>query len=144
MTKVDFYILQASGEDARRHFCCRLVDKALRAGHRILVTTDTQAEAEHLDDLLWTFKPESFIPHQLLDASRTATAPVLICGDLPAQYQPAPDSLLINLRQDIPAWFSAFARVSEVVIQSPDVLKNTRQHYSFYRQGGYAIEHRKV
>ncbi len=144
MTRIDFYILQEATQDARWHFCCRLVDKALRAGSRILLLADSPEDAKALDDLLWTFKPESFIPHQLLDPARPQSAPVEIATELPANYQPAENNLLINLSRQVPKGFERFARVSEIVIQDPAVLKNTREHYSFYRQGGYAIDNRRV
>lgn len=144
MTRIDFYILQEATQEARWHFCCRLVDKALRAGSRILLLADNQDQAKTLDDLLWSFKPESFIPHQLLDPARPLSAPVEIASELPATYQPAENSLLINLSRQIPKGFEQFTRVSEIVVQDPEVLKNTREHYSFYRQGGYAIDNRRV
>lgn len=153
MTKVDFYILQDSASDARWHFTCRLVDKALRTGLTVLITVDSQEDAQQLDDLLWTFKPESFIPHELFNPSTTdasatennGTAPVVIVNSALADHQLHEHrGLLINLGREIPPWFSRFERLSEIVIQEPDVLKNTRDHFSFYRERGYPIEHRNI
>ena len=52
--------------------------------------------------------------------------------------------LLINLGQEIPSWFSRFERLSEIVIQEPGILKNTREHFSFFRERGYPIEYRHI
>lgn len=152
MTHIDFYILPDTSSDARWHFVCRLIDKAVRMGHRVLVTMDSQAEAQELDELLWTFKPESFIPHQCLNDKRLPGTPVEICfGPLQTLQQVLQQTtpgdhqgLLINLSSGIPADFSRFERLSEVVIQAADILKNTRDHYSFYRERGYPIQHRKM
>ena len=67
MTQVDFYILPETTSDARWLFACRLVDKVQRMGMRVLVAMESEADARAFDELLWTFKPESFMPHQLLN-----------------------------------------------------------------------------
>lgn len=153
MTRIDFYILADTASEARWHFTCRLVDKALTSGLQILVVTDSLAEAQLLDNLLWTFKPESFIPHGLFDPNDTVaamattmtTTPVIVTDITLTEDQLAQHhGLLINLSQQIPAWFSRFERVSEIVIQEPMVLKTTREHFSFYRERGYPIAHRKI
>ena len=143
MTHIDFYILQDAASESRWHFVCRLVDKAMRMGHQVLVAVDTASEASELDELLWTFKPESFIPHQCLPGDKPAPVEIIVVPENP--NPPAyHHGLLVNLGSTIPAYFSRFERLSEVVIQSPEVLKNTRDHYSFYRERGYPIQHRQI
>lgn len=149
MTQIDFYILPETTSDSRWQFVCRLIDKAVRLQHQVLVTVDTKAEAELLDDLLWTFKPESFIVHRCLpdelSSSTFITAPVEITFDLTSNDLHARHhGLLINLSRSVPTFFSRFERLSEVVIQQPEILKNTRDHYSFFRERGYPIQHRKM
>jgi DNA polymerase-3 subunit chi len=145
MTRIDFYILQESASETRWLFACRLVEKAVRSGHKVLITLDTQADAQHLDDLLWTFKPETFIPHEQVDShSDEARAPVALTTGLADHQLHEHHGLLINLAQQIPPWFSRFERLGEIVIQQPEVLKNTREHFSFYRERGYPIEHHKM
>ncbi|MBE8717915.1 DNA polymerase III subunit chi [Cellvibrio polysaccharolyticus] len=147
MTRIDFYILQDNASEARWHFACRLIEKAVRQGHRILVNLGNSIDGQAFDDLLWSFKPESFIPHCLADDANAAAAqtPVLIYQQAPAKTPfPFEQSLLINLAEEVPTVFSQFERLSEIVIQEENVLKNTREHYHFYRKGGYSIEHRKI
>lgn len=147
MTRIDFYILQGSAGDDRWHFACRLIEKAFHQQHRILVALDSAEDAVAFDQLLWTFKPESFIPHRIADPSISSASdnPVLISATPPATLLfPAPRSLLVNLSQQIPEAFRQFERLAEVVIQDKGVLKNTREHYDFYRKQGYSIDHRKI
>lgn len=149
MTKIDFYILQDSTADARWHFACRLVDKALRSGHRVLITANSQDEVRQLDDLLWTFKPETFIAHDIFDQHSASEAmsstPVAIATTaLPDHQLHEHRGLLVNLGHEIPRWFSRFERMSEIVIQEPEILKNTREHFSFFRERGYPIEYRHI
>jgi DNA polymerase-3 subunit chi len=153
MTQIDFYILQESASESRWLFTCRLVEKAVNAQHKVLINLDSEAEAHHLDQLLWTFKPETFIPHELATTPdfaseeagrRAALAPVVITTGASEHQLLEHHGLLINLAAQIPPWFSRFERLSEIVIQQPEILKNTREHFSFYRQRGYPIKHHKI
>lgn len=139
MTKVDFYILQEATSDARWLFACRLIDKVQRMGMRVLVAMDSDADARAFDELLWTFKPESFIPHQLINGGKPAPVEITFTTDA-GDHQ----GLLLNLSKTIPNYFSRFERLSEVVIQEQQSLESSRERYSFYKSRGYPIETRKL
>lgn len=137
MTRIDFYILQEEQTEARLHFACRLIEKARRQGNKVFVATDSPQQAERLDQLLWSFKPESFVPHSMEYSNTETQSPVLIgntedCADH--------HDVLINLSSEIPLYFSRFERLIEVVCQHTDVLQATRQHFAFYRERGYPIQ----
>lgn len=139
MTQIDFYVLPEATSDARWLFACRLIDKVHRMGVRTLVALDTEAEARQFDELLWTFKPESFIPHQLINGGKPAAVEITFNNDT-GDHQ----GLLLNLSQTIPPYFSRFERLSEVVIQETQSLQTSRERFSFYKQRGYPIETRKL
>lgn len=141
MTHIDFYILPDTSAEARWQFACRLIEKAHALGRQLLVAVDSPADARHLDELLWRFKPESFVPHRLLDSSDMPAAPVEITPDDNCGQH---HDVLINLSSRVPEHFSRFERLSEVVIQDCEVLKTTREHFSFYKTRGYPIQHRKI
>lgn len=63
--RVDFYLVTETGAQAPLLLCCRLLEKAYQQQHKVYVQTPSQQEAEALDELLWTFKDECFIPHNL-------------------------------------------------------------------------------
>lgn len=134
MTHIDFHILQDTSVEARWLYVCRFIEKVERLGHSILVVVDTEAEAHELDDLLWSFKPESFIAHQIIGGDEEVKVEITFTNNAGDHHD-----VLINLGSQIPDYFSRFDRVSEVVIQEPNVLHNTREHYKFYKQRGYPI-----
>ncbi len=139
MTKVDFYILPEATSEARWLFACRLIDKVQRMGMRVLVAMDTEADARAFDELLWTFKPESFIPHQLINGGKPAPVEITFTADAGGHQ-----GLLLNLSKTTPAYFSRFERLSEVVVQEQQSLASSRERYSFYKSRGYPIETRKI
>lgn len=139
MTQVDFYILQETTGEARWLFACRLADKVQRMGMRVLVAMDSEADARQFDELLWTFKPEGFVPHQLINAGKPAPVEITYTADA-GDHQ----GLLLNLSKATPAYFSRFERLAEVVIQEPQILADSRERFSFYKSRGYPIETRKL
>ena len=139
MTQVDFYILPETTSDARWLFACRLVDKVQRMGMRVLVAMESEADARAFDELLWTFKPESFIPHQLLNGGKHASVEITFTQEA-GDHQ----GLLLNLSKSIPPYFSRFERLSEIVIQEQQSLLASRERFSFYKSRGYPIETRKL
>lgn len=138
MTQIDFHILQDTSVGARWLYVCRFIEKVERLGHQILVTVDTEEEAHELDDLLWSFKPESFIPHQIIGGDEETRVEISFTGES-GNHQ----DVLINLSSRIPEFFGRFARLAEIVIQEPKILEITREHYKFYKQRGYAITQHK-
>lgn len=135
MTRVDFYILPEHGSEARQLFVCRLLQKPLKLGHTVYIHCADEQQARSLDTLLWQFQPNSFLPHKLLNEAG-APCPVEIgFSDDPGKH----DDLMINLSADIPAFFSRFQRVSEIVTQDNDTLLSGRDHYRFYQDRNYPL-----
>lgn len=136
MTEVSFYILGSDDPLQRSLFACRLAEKAFGLGHRVWVRAADAAAATAFDELLWGFRPTSFVPHAL--AAEDSTAPVVIAaGDAPP---PTELALLINLGHGVPDWFSQFPRAAEIVVQEPAVQQLTRTHWRFYRDHGCPLQ----
>lgn len=133
--KADFYVLPSSDPDSRGRFLCRLVEKIRALGHEIFVHTANQSEAQRIDQLLWEFRPESFIPHHLID--ETPAAPIQIGW---GQQRPQHKDVFINLDLDIPEDALQFGRILEIVVQSEDILTSTRANYKRYQESKIPID----
>ena len=132
MTKVDFYILNQDAE-AARHYACRLTEKAYRSGREVYIHCENVDAAEALNQLLWTFRDESFIPHSCHPGDNN---PVLVgCGEYAGEHC----DVLINTAPEMPAFFSRFQRLAEIVSQDEASLLASRQRYSFYKNRGYPL-----
>ena len=135
MTRVGFYVVQAAEQGQRLQVAVRLADKAFQQGHRIFINAVDEAQARTLDELLWTYRPASFLPHGLHGQEHSDTI-AIGWGQEPQNH----NDLLINLQLDIPSFFSRFARVAEVVTQDPASLQALRESWKFYKQRGYQLE----
>lgn len=80
MMRVDFYHLTRSGPDG---IVPALTEKLVSSGGRLLIVADDQAALDALDTLLWTHKPESFLPHVIAggDGNADADEVVLLSSD---------------------------------------------------------------
>ncbi|MBT5702731.1 MAG: DNA polymerase III subunit chi [Pseudomonadales bacterium] len=135
MTRIDFY--QTSGDE--HAFACRLIDLVYRKGHRIYVHTATEEQAKILNEQLWTFKEDSYVPHSL--HSEAIDVPIKIGFDHePEEHQ----DVLINLSGQIPHFFSRFDRVAEVVPVDQNSRKSARENYAYYKERGYVLNYHEI
>ena len=135
MTLVGFYVVQTSDSGQRLRVAARLADKAFQRGHRIFIHATDEAQATKLNELLWSFRPASFLPHGLHGQEHSESI-AIGWGQEPDNH----NDLLINLQLEIPSFFSRFARVAEVVTQEPDSLAALRKSWTFYKERGYQLE----
>ena len=92
MSKVDFYILPTDSLSARLDFACKLCEKAWRLGHRVYLHCQDAEQRSELDQRLWRFKGEAFVPHDLAEVHADAGV-VLGLADNAGEHC----GLLINL-----------------------------------------------
>jgi DNA polymerase-3 subunit chi len=145
-TRVSFYVLNGAEPPSRLGFACRLVEKAYKLQNRIHAHAADGKMATALDDLLWTFRQGSFVPHELLaDGGREPLAPVTIgfAESGPVSGLP-PADLLINLAPEVPAFFNRFPRIAEIIDASPASREAGRARHRFYRAQGLEPETHEV
>lgn len=134
MTRVDFYVL--TDQTSVEQFACILVNKVIRQGMDIHIHTDSKQFATRLDELLWTFRDISFIPHALTDDQGQGAVPVTI--GWPDQSVMT-DQVLINLGSDIPNIAPNFDRIIEIVSVDEDSRARSRGHFRQYREQGFDL-----
>ena len=130
--RVDFYVLSSADSGSRLRFACRLTEKAYGSLDAIYAHTDSADTARQLDEMLWTFRQGSFVPHQLLDGT-DPKAPVRIGT---ADHCLESGDLLINLTGEVPAFAKQFSRIAEIVDAEPYVRDASRARFRQYREMG--------
>jgi len=128
--RVDFYVSEAAGADARLRLACRIAEKAYLARQRVVVLFDDSEAQRHFDEMLWTFGDGTFVPHGAVTAEGACDSPVaLTTGPLPADHA----DVLINLGNAVPPFFEKFARVAEFLDARPEVRAAGRDRFKAYR-----------
>lgn len=135
MPRADFYLIQSPRfREEPLRLVCELARKACEANLWTLVLARDAAQAEALDDLLWAFDEDAYIPHQIAGDEEDELAPVLIAPpDIDAPLRP----LVINLR-DAPVE-GAFDRVLEVVPADASARGPLRERWKHYQARGLEL-----
>ncbi len=83
------------------------------------------------------------MPHEIVTEAVTldSDCPVLLGYGAEPQGK---RSVLVNLHDEVPVFFSRFERVLEVLSGDAGQRAAARNRYSFYRDRGYPLEYHKV
>lgn len=140
---ISFYLLpepeanaaepKPSAIPAHWQLACQLCAEHYRQQQRVLMLTDDEATALQLDEWLWQFEPDRFIPHNLPGEGPSRGAPVEINWQASRQAR----SVLINLSRTVPEFAQRYAHVIEFVPADTDLKAAARTRYKHYRQLGF-------
>ena len=79
MTDVSFYHLQRESLDTALP---KLLEKVVERGLRAVVLAGSEARVEHLNDVLWTYSADSFLPHGSARDGQGNRQPVYLTQEL--------------------------------------------------------------
>ncbi|MEI6354518.1 MAG: DNA polymerase III subunit chi [Methylococcus sp.] len=133
---VDFYILPSEDPKSRRVTACKLVEKAYRQGLTLYIRTQDEEESRVIDDLLWTFRQGSFVPHEMAGPSNEDVPVVIGHGEMEGDAR----DVLVNLAVVVPTGYERFRRVAELVDQDEATKKAGRERYKTYQLGSLEIK----
>jgi DNA polymerase-3 subunit chi len=133
VTEVAFH----TGLPDKLDYACRLLRKAFRQGVRVAVAGAPDA-LDRLDEVLWVFEPDDFVPHCRLrraDAppARLRRTPIWLVDDAGADVGAA---VLVNLGPETVPRFEDFERVVELVGTADDDSLAGRARWRRYAQAG--------
>lgn len=140
--RVDFYVLKSAAARQRWNFACRLTEKAYLKDLKIVVVSDTLADAQALDELLWTFNERSFIPHKVC-LDEQSVDPATAVHLTVERALPAAD-LLVNLSQRLPPQFQRYARIAEVIDADEERRRQGRERFKAYRDLKLPLETHQI
>ena len=131
--RVDFYVTDDAGDEARLRLACRVAEKAYLAQQKVVVFCDDPALLRRFDEMLWTFGDGSFVPHDTVtrDGAECAAPVALTTGPLP---QPShADRCSSTSAAAVPAFYARFERVAEFLDARPEVRAAGRERFKAYR-----------
>jgi DNA polymerase III subunit chi len=137
--RVDFYVLKSAAAKPRWTVACRLTEKAYLKDLRVVILSENAADAQAVDELLWTFNDRSFVPHQYCRDREpmAADTPVHVTAALEAV---GAADLLINLSDRLPVGLERFARIAEIIDADPERRRLGRERFKSYRELKLALE----
>ena len=135
MARADFYLIDKPRfRDDPLLLVCELVKKAYAAEQPTLILARSPEQADALDEKLWEFDDDSFIPHQLAgDDDDSITAVVIASPGVATADRP----LVVNLRDECAE--GAYERVLEVVAADPAEREGSRVRWAEYKRRGFEV-----
>jgi len=134
LPEVWFYHLERSSLDA---VLPGLLEKGLERGWRALVRTTSKERARALDDILWSYRDDSFLAHGSADDPDTELQPVLIAHDGGEHDR---RELLILIDQAEPGAIDAFERVILLFDGADETaLGNARDRWKQFKDEGVTV-----
>lgn len=146
MARVDFH----SQVGDKLAYCCRLVRKILASSpegdslRRVVILGD-DALLNKLDQMLWNFSAEDFLPHCFADSEQAPITPIVLASQWDDElFATLPHAdVLIHLGQEfmpnVETLAERFPRLIEVVsLEEKDLLAG-RERYKQYRTMGHEL-----
>lgn len=137
---IAFYVFEEANEQQAKLALCQLIEQWYRAQWTVAILCSSPLEAKQLDDMLWAFDEQSFIPHAVL--ATNDTAPVRLCLDL-SSLMPKTD-VIVNLSSAPLSGIQATQLLAEIVFSEPTVQQSARERYKQYRDQGYPLKTIKI
>jgi DNA polymerase-3 subunit chi len=141
--RVDFYVLKSAATQQRLAFACRLTEKAYLRDLKVVIVNDTLADAQALDELLWTFNERSFVPHKVCldEESMDPSTPVHLTVE-PSAISSA--DLLVNLGHRLPEHLLRYARIAEIIDADGERRRLGRERFKAYRDQKFTLETHQI
>lgn len=136
-----FYVLPEDTSDevnATAHLfqACLHASACYRNNQRVYMHTENQESAHVIDEMLWGFEPDSFVPHNLVGEGPKQGAPVEIGFQRPLSRRP----FLINLASKIPNFAGNYSHIIDFVPAETRLKQQARERFKQYRQAGFDID----
>ena len=132
---VNFIVLN----EANKHrIVCEIVEKLYTAGKRTIVHVTEESEGQKLDQMMWSWKQNSFVPHLYCnEVNQEFTEPVIIAKSIIKTDRF--DSLLLVQPADIKI-IQTFDTVFDFAEKYDLALvKKSRERYKLYQQENFKL-----
>jgi DNA polymerase-3 subunit chi len=142
-TQVMFYLLNDNvSEDSEIDTCSALYHACLQASYfyrqnqRVYIYANDKQHAEQIDEMLWAFDSDSFVPHNLVGEGPKQGAIVEIGYQAPQGRRP----VLINLTNTVPNFANQFNYIVDFVPSDETLKQQARERFKACRQWGFHVD----
>lgn len=135
MSEIRFYHMLTQGLD---QVLPAILSKAMATGRRIVVRFADSKEAQYYDDHLWTYHPDSFLPHGMAGENHDHLQP--ICLTSKAENPNEADMLVLCNHHDVPENIAEFSLCCDFLDgRSDDQVEAGRVRWKAYKEAGHEV-----
>jgi len=142
-----FYLLNDEVTDEQEtdtrsaiYHACLQASHFYRQNQRVYIYTQDQQHAEQVDEMLWAFDSDSFVPHNLVGEGPKQGAMVEIGYQAPQGRRP----VLINLTSTVPNFANQFQYIVDFVPSDETLKQQARERFKTCRQWGFQVGNQAV
>ena len=141
-TQVMFYQLNDEPTETNSvlYHACLQASYFYRQNQRVFIYTQDQTQAEQVDELLWAFDSDSFVPHNLIGEGPKQGAAVEIGTQMPKGRRP----VLINLTTTVPEFANQFQFIVDFVPSDETLKQQARERFKTCRQWGFSVNNQTI
>ncbi|WP_028117842.1 DNA polymerase III subunit chi [Ferrimonas senticii] len=138
MPQTTFYLMTASADRLGNPelLTCELAARGYSKAQGMVIFCDSRAQAERVDELLWQFDAERFIPHNLQGEGPQGGAPVVIHWQGGDHSRLENRQVLVNLASELPKFAVQFAQIIDFVPADDQAKVLARRRFAAARQMG--------
>lgn len=144
LTQAMFYSIEQQSkvvgvteEQLHLHYACLQAAYFYRQNMRVFIYTQDQQSAHDIDEMLWAFDPDSFVPHNLIGEGPKQGAAVEISWQPPKNRR----AVLINLTREVPNFANQYSHLIDFVPTDDALKEQARNRFRTCRQWGFNVEH---
>ncbi len=138
MHQADIYLLQSPALSDQLVFCCKLAEKAFQQGLKMHIQTREAYQNEALNERLWDFRSDSFLPHAV-GQGEYQNHPITIDVNSSSQGNSGHRDLLILLSPQLPTNADSFGRVGIIVCNDAEDIQQARLTYKQLSEQGLTV-----
>lgn len=134
MTAIQFYHLITSPLERALP---KLMEKAYASGNRTLLVAGDEKRMEQLNQLLWSYDPNRFLPHGSIKESEQEDQPILLSTTSDPQNNA---SILVITDGNMPDNADAFDRILDMFDgNDEESVTKARQRWTLYKNSGHDV-----
>lgn len=144
LTQAMFYSIEQQSkvvgvteEKLHLHYACLQAAYFYRQNMRVFIYTQDQQSAHDIDEMLWAFDTDSFVPHNLIGEGPKQGAAVEISWQPPKNRR----AVLINLTREVPNFANQYSHLIDFVPTDDALKEQARNRFRTCRQWGFNVEH---
>jgi len=142
MQKVAEFLELTSPQD-RLPLVCKWAERSHESGKTVAIHTADETQAAELDQILWTFRQNAFVPHTILSrAEQPVIDPVLIV--IADEDVPDSDVLIVASGREPGEWPGRFPHIYDFAeIYDEELRAAARKRFKTYSESGYRMRYIK-
>ena len=135
MTEINFYKITRSSVEK---LLPRLLEKIIQEGSMVNFLFKNQNRLEYIDDFLWTYSNESFIPHYVDDSNYINVHPILL--SLSENINNNAD-VFVTIEGYLPENIEKYKKIIDIIDGKDDqIIKDALVRVEHIKNKGYKVD----